>query len=731
MDGHLAPKSGPVWLDDVPDARRFPRLEEDVSADVVVIGAGIVGTLAAWTLASRGKDVVLLERNHVATGDTGYTTAMLTRIPDASAVKLRARHGAEALKRVFAAAGEAQRRVLSLIREQGIACDLVPCSTYVCSYHPDDAHLAEEWEAYQDADPHAHLVADARAETGCRSIAAAVKFEDEARFHARKFIFGLLKSPVAGRLRAYEESGAAAVDASGRGVTVSVGDRAVRAAKLIVATGLPSPSFPELRPLLSPMVTYVVAAEAGSAMPFADHNFSDTDDPYQYYRRVDDRTFILGGCDHAAEAPPEPDAPRKKLEAFMRERFAGEHRVTHYWSGSLFFSDDGLPYASEHPHYRGKVYVATGFGGNGMVMGALAAFTAAALAEGATAPHADLLSFARTGAKIARPKQPKTKVEAGLAGRRLTQVLAPAAYLAALVAPAWVFFGLRGGLGFLSGLDPRDFMLSVFPLVGLYAFTLVWAQVMLGSNMPLLRPAFPWVEKLHRTQGVFALLFALTHPLLLVGGIGLAEYLKIGFVAPRYRIFVLLGDLQLLLIVLTAGTALLMKLTWLKKRWHLIHYANYAVFGMVWTHSWFLGSDVRATPLRYLWHVYAAAVAASLLGRLWRARRRKIHAPGAGSAFVKVAASADVQEGRPHCVEHEGRAIALFRVGGRISALDNVCSHAGGPLCKGVLDGAVIDCPWHHSKFDVTTGAVKDGPAVALQPTYEVVEEDGAVKVRI
>lgn len=730
MEERGTPKSSPVWLEDVPDARRFPRLGEDVSADVVVIGAGIVGTLAAWTLASRGKDVVLLERNHVATGDTGCTTAMLTRIPDVSAVKLRDRYGAEALKRVFAATGEAQRRVLALIREHGIACDLVPCSTYVCGYRPDDARLAEEWEAYKDADPHAHLVADARAETGCRSIAVAVKFEDEARFHVRKFLFGLLKSPVTGRLRVFEESGVTDVDASSPGVKVFVGVRTVRAVKLIVATGLPSPSFPELHPLLSPMVTYVVAAEAGAAMPFADHNFSDTDEPYQYYRRVDERTFILGGCDHAADASPGPDAPRKKLEAFMRERFAGEHRVTHYWSGSLFFSDDGLPYASEHPYYRGKVYVATGFGGNGMVMGSLAAFATADLADGVAVPHADLLSFARTGAKIARPKRRRKPGEAGVLARRLMQVLVPAAWLAALITPAWVFFGLRGGPGFLSGLDPRTFMLSVFPLVGLYAFTLVWAQVMLGANMPLLRSAIPWVETFHRVEGVFALLFALTHPLLLVGGLGLFEYLKIGFVATQYRIFVLLGDLQLLLIILTAGTALLMKLPWLKRRWHLIHYANYAVFAMVWTHSWFLGSDVRPTPLRYLWYFFAATVVLSLAGRVLRTRR-KAPSPGTTRAFVKVAASAEVQEGRPHCIEHEGRAIALFRVGGKVYALDNVCSHAGGPLCKGVLDGAVIDCPWHHSKFDVTTGAVKDGPAVAPQPTHEVVEEGGVVKIMV
>ena len=83
-----------IWFSAAPDARRHPILEGSVEADIVVIGGGIAGAMAAWQASRSGAKVVLLEQNHLGTGDTGYTTAMLTRVPDTKAADLRKRYGA-------------------------------------------------------------------------------------------------------------------------------------------------------------------------------------------------------------------------------------------------------------------------------------------------------------------------------------------------------------------------------------------------------------------------------------------------------------------------------------------------------------------------------------------------------------------------------------------------------------------------------------------------------------
>ncbi len=72
--------------------------------------------------------------------------------------------------------------------------------------------------------------------------------------------------------------------------------------------------------------------------------------------------------------------------------------------------------------------------------------------------------------------------------------------------------------------------------------------------------------------------------------------------------------------------------------------------------------------------------------------------------FVTVAFTHEVPAGTGRTVEVDGVWIAVFNVGGVFYAIDNSCPHAGGPLGEGTLCDAVVECPWHGWKFDVTSG---------------------------
>lgn len=67
--------------------------------------------------------------------------------------------------------------------------------------------------------------------------------------------------------------------------------------------------------------------------------------------------------------------------------------------------------------------------------------------------------------------------------------------------------------------------------------------------------------------------------------------------------------------------------------------------------------------------------------------------------------------------------VAVFNVGGKLRATQNACTHRGGPLSQGALEGSTVTCPWHGSQFDVSTGAVQRGPATAPLKTFTVVVE--------
>lgn len=101
------------------------------------------------------------------------------------------------------------------------------------------------------------------------------------------------------------------------------------------------------------------------------------------------------------------------------------------------------------------------------------------------------------------------------------------------------------------------------------------------------------------------------------------------------------------------------------------------------------------------------------------------------NTFVKVAKSSSVKENEPCCASANGKALALFRSGGKLYALDNACTHARGPLCQGSVDGGAVVCPLHGSKFDIKTGKVLGGPATKPVQTYEARESGGDVEVKV
>src|SRR5216110_3139155 len=88
--------------------------------------------------------------------------------------------------------------------------------------------------------------------------------------------------------------------------------------------------------------------------------------------------------------------------------------------------------------------------------------------------------------------------------------------------------------------------------------------------------------------------------------------------------------------------------------------------------------------------------------------------------FVRVASTDDIPAGQARMVEVNDKEIAIFNVGGSFHAIDNTCTHVGGPLCEGEIEGAEVTCPWHGAVFDVTSGDVLGPPAIERVSRYNV-----------
>jgi 3-phenylpropionate/trans-cinnamate dioxygenase ferredoxin subunit len=101
------------------------------------------------------------------------------------------------------------------------------------------------------------------------------------------------------------------------------------------------------------------------------------------------------------------------------------------------------------------------------------------------------------------------------------------------------------------------------------------------------------------------------------------------------------------------------------------------------------------------------------------------------SDFVRVASVAEIPDPGKELVEVEDRLVALFHVGGKFYAIDDVCTHDGGPLAEGELDGFAIACPRHGAKFDIRDGRALTMPATKPTVAHEVKIEGDEIFVRL
>ncbi|WP_338497993.1 FAD-dependent oxidoreductase [Streptomyces sp. SJL17-4] len=371
-----------------PPGAGHPPLDSDLSADVVVVGAGVAGVCTARELARAGADVVLLEADRIATGATGHAAGELTSLHGLCYARLRRRRGAEAAALYADAQEDALRQVVRDCAELGVDAEIErrPAFTYTV----DEGRAAEIREE-ADAAEEAGLRATAVTDTGLPSpVVAAVRVEDQVQFHPRRFLLGLADDFVARGGRLYEGTRVTELHDGAECRLAVEGGATVHARDVVLATHFPLRCHSSLLVRLSVRRELVVAASVDARHA-----------PYGMYLAVDDgarsvRAAPLGEGRRlltvAGEAfEPGSGGVRERydsLEGWAREHLPGFAEVPeiHRWAAQDVHTPDGMPCVGhEHPDTQ-HVYLATGFGGWGFSNGVAAGRLLAAHVTGAPRP---------------------------------------------------------------------------------------------------------------------------------------------------------------------------------------------------------------------------------------------------------------------------------------------------------------------------------------------------------
>lgn len=376
------------WIDSTPPTS-YPRLAEDTEADVAVIGGGIAGVCTAWEVASTGRSVVLLEADRIVTGVTGYTTAKLSALHTLAYARIARAFGKDGAGLYAQSQQSAVERAAALIDELGIDCDLerVPGFTYAES-EAEVQHVRDEADAAREAGLPASFVT----ETGLPfPVAGAVRVEEQAQFHPRKYLLALAEDLSHRGGRIFERTRAVGLDEGQPCRVTTEQGRIVVARDVVVATHYPVFDRALLFARLSPRRELVVAGPIGPErdpggiyITPEENTRSVRTAPY----RDGQRLLIVTG-EHFTPGTTDVTERFERLLVWARNRFP-EVEIAYRWATQDNTTTDGVPFVGPfHPATR-HVHVATGFGGWGMSTGIMAGQLLAATIAGEWLPWADL-----------------------------------------------------------------------------------------------------------------------------------------------------------------------------------------------------------------------------------------------------------------------------------------------------------------------------------------------------
>lgn len=364
-------------------------LDADIRCDVVIVGGGITGALAAEHLTARGHDVVLVDREREGFGSTAASTAMLQWEIDLPLRRLAALYGFDKAADVYRRSFKAVEGLREHVAQLELGCALLPRDTvYLAAGEVGPRELLDEWTLRERADLPGTLL-DHATLLGAFGFdrAAAIVSPGSAEADPLSLCHALLRV-AAGRGARLIRDEAVAYDSTQRGASVQLASgRTIEAGHVVLATGyvMPDCVTSELHRVASSWALATLRQPPSGLWPGPALVWEASED-YIYCRTTTDGRIIIGGEDEETDdpdrrrmlGPAKTEALLGKLRALVP---AAEPTLGHAWSGAFGQTADGLPLIGRVPG-QPRLLAAYGYGGNGITFSFLASRIIGALIAG-------------------------------------------------------------------------------------------------------------------------------------------------------------------------------------------------------------------------------------------------------------------------------------------------------------------------------------------------------------
>lgn len=381
-----------IWQSALANSLAINHANHDEVYDSLIIGGGITGITTALLLQKQGKKCLLVEARNLGFGTTGGTSAHLNTFLDTTYPEI----DSDFSKEVSSLMAEGTKKMIEMIstniQELEIDADFEFKAGYLFSQEEKET---AELQSILESSQNAGVEVNEAIENGVPiPFERVLCFKNQAQFHPLKYILGLAKEfeKLGGKMieQTFIESTELHED-----IHHAKSDKLTLKAKNIVyATHIP-PGINILSLRNAPYRSYVLAVKLNSS-EYPNCLAYDMQEPYHYFRshEIDGQKYlIIGGADHKT-GHGDPLKAFEDLEDYARKYF-DISEISYQWSSQYYVPVDGLPYIGHLPGGDKGIYVATGFNGNGMILGSLSAVLVSDIILGKENPYEKLLSPSR------------------------------------------------------------------------------------------------------------------------------------------------------------------------------------------------------------------------------------------------------------------------------------------------------------------------------------------------
>ncbi|UIR54742.1 FAD-dependent oxidoreductase [Sphingobacterium sp. SRCM116780] len=365
---------------------------------VIIIGGGITGMTTALQLQEQKKSCVILEANQIGFGTTSGTSAHLNTVLDTPYSQIIKQHGIEKAKEVLESAREAIAHISRNIEHYQISCDFMTCSGYMYAEDEEqEGELMEIKKAIHQVGIACEEVFETPLPVGC---VYAIKFEEQGRFHPTKYLMGLQKAFVALGGQVIENTLVQQVQEEHHRFQVKTADGQVFLTDAVVYATHTPPGVQFMNLRLVPYRSYIQVWELDEREIYPRDLVYDMKDPFHYFRTVlykGKSCLMVGGQDHKTAHHDNEQQNFLELEAFVKKLFSVKRKL-YQWSSQYYESQDSLPFIGYYPGKgQRNEFIATGFGGNGMIFGTLSGRMITNLIQEGKCNYQELYAPARIG----------------------------------------------------------------------------------------------------------------------------------------------------------------------------------------------------------------------------------------------------------------------------------------------------------------------------------------------